>query len=384
MIAVGAMVVFFERTFLLWIFLGLAGLMILTTIMIRKDAKKIQIHLKTRDGAQEGKKYKLGIKIDGIPKLRICGYVLIELEIHEKMLQNKEQRRYLIPLSDQKQEYEIVMQAICCGETRFVCTGAWAVDYFHLFQIPIHKLREVSMIVYPRNVKLQIELSKEAIGATREDVNMQSRKGNDQSEMYDVREYIPGDDIRSVHWKLSSKVDQLLLRQASDPTHYHVVLLPDFTGKDFEEKDQVFTDYMEQINGAVAIGAEMGRQLIEKRESFCMALPTPNGLQLFEIQDKRQLERAIAVWLSTPISKVEGAALRYFSMQHLEQYFSRLVILSAGEYEHNPNGLENRIGITIISCVKGSKIKHDHAQKFNNITEILADLEKEKIYRIMC
>ena len=71
-----------------------------------------------------------------------------------------------------------------------------------------------------------------------------------------------------------------------------------------------------------------------------MALPTPNGLQLFEIKDKRQLERAIVVWLSTPIPKIEGAALRYFSMQHLEQYFSRLVILSAGEYEHNPNGLK--------------------------------------------
>ena len=93
-------------------------------------------------------------------------------------------------------------------------------------------------------------------------------KENDQSEMYDVREYIPGDDIRSVHWKLSSKVDQLLLRQASDPTHYHVVLLPDFTGKDFEEKDQTFIDYMEQINGAVPNRCTDGKSIDSEKKVF--------------------------------------------------------------------------------------------------------------------
>lgn len=45
--------------------------------------------------------------------------------------------------------------------------------------------------------------------------------------MFDIREYVPGDDIRSIHWKLSSKTEDLIVRQASDPSHYNVILMPD-------------------------------------------------------------------------------------------------------------------------------------------------------------
>lgn len=383
-ILMAAMFLFFGKTYLLWILCALILLMIITTITIKTDAKKIHVKMNIQNGSQEGKNYKFGIQINGIEKLKICGYILMEVEMENQMLQRKEQKKYLIPLSDQTSQYDITMQAEYCGEVKFICKNLWAVDYFHLFYIPIEKCEDSRMIIYPRNVNLQVELSKEAIGATREDVNMQSREGNDPSEMYDVREYIPGDDIRSVHWKLSSKVDQLLLRQSSDPTHYNVVLLPDFGIGKLKEKDQISKEAIESLNGAIAITAKIGRELIHKRESFCMALPTEKGLQVLEVQNERQLKKAIANWLSTPIPEIEGTGLRYFSMQHLEQYFSRLVVLSAGEYEHNPNGLEKRIGITIVSCVKGSKIKRNSAKKMNEITEIFADLEKEKIYRIIC
>lgn len=383
MISIAAMLLFFGKTFLLWIFLGLIVLIIVTIFMIRSDAKKIRTLIKVQSGCQEGKEYKLCVEIEEIKRLRVCGYILLELEIDHQMFENKKQTRYLIPLSDDKTEYDITMQADCCGEIKFKCLGIWAVDYFHLFHIPVTKFQEMRMIIYPRNVKLQVELSKEAIGAVREDINMQSREGNDPSEMYDVREYIPGDDLRSIHWKLSSKVDQLLLRQSSDPTHYHVVLVPDF-GKQGLKDAKSPEEYIEQINGAIAIGTEIGSQLIRKRESFCIAVPVGHGLNILEIQNERQLKKAITSWLSTPLPRVEGTALRYFSMQHLEQYFSRMVILSAGEYEHNPNGLEKRIGITIVSCIKDDQIKHDRAQKFKEITEILVYLEKDKIYKIIC
>lgn len=383
-ILMAAMFLFFGKTYLLWILCALILLMIITTIAIKRDAEKIHVKMNLRNGSQEGKNYKLGIEIDGIEKLRICGYVLMEVEMENQMLKRKQKKKYLIPLSDQTSKYHITMEAECCGEVKFICKNLWAVDYFHLFYIPIKKCEDSRMIIYPRNVNLQVELSKEAIGATREDVNMQSREGNDPSEMYDVREYIPGDDIRSVHWKLSSKVDQLLLRQSSDPTHYNVVLLPDFGVEKLKENDQISKDAIECLNGAIAITTKIGRELIRKRESFCLALPTEYGLQVLEVQNERQLKKVIANWLSTPIPEIKGTGLRYFSMQHLEQYFSRLVVLSSGEYEHNPNGLEKRIGITIVSCVKGSKIKRDSARKINEITEILADLEKEKIYRIIC
>ena len=55
--------------------------------------------------------------------------------------------------------------------------GAWAVDYFHLFQIPLQKLKRSVDDRISKKCQTQVELSKEAIGAIREDVNIQSRKG---------------------------------------------------------------------------------------------------------------------------------------------------------------------------------------------------------------
>lgn len=383
-IFIAGMLFFFGKTYLLWVLFGLIALIVITTILIHADAKKIQVHVKIREGNREGKDYILGVEMKGTKRLHVTGYVLIEFEVHNQMFEHTEHMRYLIPLSDMRSEYDIKMQAPCCGELKFICSDIWAVDYFHLFLIPIHKFEEARTIIYPRVAKLQVELSREAIGAVREDVNMQSREGNDPSEMYAVREYIPGDDIRSVHWKLSSKMDQILLRQSSDPTHYNVVLLPDFGRKYMQSDSKEQLEDIRQINHAVAVGEEIGRQLLKKRESFCIALPMGQGLKLVEVQNERQLRSAMAQWLSTPIPRRQGVGLRYFSMQHLEQHFSRLVILSAGEYENNPNGLEKRIGITIVSSVKGDKVIREHTQKISGITEILMDIDQEKVYRIIC
>ncbi len=48
--------------------------------------------------------------------------------------------------------------------------------------------------------------------------------GADLSELYDVREYLPGDSVRSVHWKLSQKHGHLLVKQGSQPAENRLCL----------------------------------------------------------------------------------------------------------------------------------------------------------------
>ena len=52
--------------------------------------------------------------------------------------------------------------------------------------------------------------------------------GRDVSEVFDMREYVPGDDIRTIHWKLSSKTDKTVVREFSKPLNYSVTILADF------------------------------------------------------------------------------------------------------------------------------------------------------------
>lgn len=59
--------------------------------------------------------------------------------------------------------------------------------------------------------------------------------GTDVSQIFDVREYRPGDRLQRIHWKLSAKSDGLLVREDSQPLACAVVflldMLPQMAGK---------------------------------------------------------------------------------------------------------------------------------------------------------
>lgn len=66
---------------------------------------------------------------------------------------------------------------------------------------------------------------------TREGFDMESfrysgnRPGDDPGETYDIREYQPGDSIRQIHWKLSGKLDDIMIREKSFPVDDTVLIL---------------------------------------------------------------------------------------------------------------------------------------------------------------
>ncbi len=54
-----------------------------------------------------------------------------------------------------------------------------------------------------------------------------TRPGADPSEMFGIREYRPGDPIRQIHWKLSMKTEETMLREMGAPVVDRLLLLLD-------------------------------------------------------------------------------------------------------------------------------------------------------------
>ena len=40
-------------------------------------------------------------------------------------------------------------------------------------------------------------------------------------EIYDIRDYVPGDPIKKIHWKLSAKKGTLMIKEAQEQTYGH-------------------------------------------------------------------------------------------------------------------------------------------------------------------
>ena len=67
-----------------------------------------------------------------------------------------------------------------------------------------------------------------------------SRKGNDFAEVSDIREYVPGDRIRDIHWKLSAGKDVLMVKERVAVAGSEMVLMLQ-PGTDKKLAEQVFT-----------------------------------------------------------------------------------------------------------------------------------------------
>lgn len=368
----------YSRPFMLYTTLLLVVVAAAMYLFLRRDVRDMETKLTITPAIREGQEAFLTIDISSGHFLHAAGYVLAEIEIRNEMFGRTEYRHFLMSLNGQRGHFEIPAETGLCGETYIECQNIWIFDLFKLFRIRGKNPGTVRTVIYPETVDIRVELDKNMTGAPQDEGMIQNRKGNDPSEIFDIREYVPGDDIRSIHWKLSSKTDTLILKEASDPSHYNAVIIPDFGCEQLGD-----TVSVREVNAAVGIGAAVAQQFIMKGVPFCIAFPGRNGLHLTEIRNKSDYQKMLTQWLAFRIQDNSGDGLKYFVTGHMEKYFTRLLILSAGKYDQNLSFLDGKISITVLNAVQDRTTVNASRNGTCQIVEIPADNKKDT-YRIIC
>lgn len=100
-------------------------------------------------------------------------------------------------------------------------------DYLGIFKLT-HKPKSSKVIkVYPRIVELSdVKLKPMLLSESHSVPNSLSENANTTS---DIREYMYGDSIKRIHWKLSSKTDKLLVRKFDATSKANTALILDLT-----------------------------------------------------------------------------------------------------------------------------------------------------------
>lgn len=143
---------------------------------------------------------------------------------------------YLYP-QEGTAELSLPFPAPHCG--RLVCSveRASACDLLGLFPLPLPSRPKSALLILPLSTEVA---APEELDAPRSGgVVLRPRPGGGPGEDYDLREYRAGDPLRSIHWKLSSKLDELVVRETLEPRQAEVILTYDHFGPP-EELDQVF------------------------------------------------------------------------------------------------------------------------------------------------
>lgn len=373
------MLFFFGMPFLAYCIVLLAVIAGVMGVLLLFDAFNIHAGLTVKRSGQLGKELPYTLSIGSRHGLLITRSVLVELEIYNKMFDSTTYKTLMFELKDGKNDCVINLMAEQCGEISFKCRSIYIMDMLRLFRIKTKPFKDCSTIIYPKHLNVNVELSDMIRGETLTEGSMQNRKGNDRSEIYDIREYQSGDDVRSIHWKLSEKTDKLIVRESSEPSHYDVVVIPDFAHYNGSEKVG-----REELNTAIAMTIAVAEQLLHKGAHFCAMIPTENGLSELEISSVRDYERMLAQAMCYKILEKAGTGLEYFLMEHKEKYFTRMVIVSAGRYRQNLAGLENQMGITIINAVSDRHDMFIDSHESFEVVEIPADAGENDKFHIIC
>ena len=106
-------------------------------------------------------------------------------------------------------------------------------DLFGIFYIKQKVQRKASVKVMPEFELMPVEITR----ATREfqaDAEEYSgeKKGDDPSELYQVREYRIQDSVRDIHWKLSAKEETFMVKERGFPLGCVVLVWIDFAEKE--------------------------------------------------------------------------------------------------------------------------------------------------------
>ncbi len=169
-------------------------------------------------------------------------------------------------------------------------------DYFSLFKfkIKIRKSFEVSFL--PEISPVSMDLRPNTLLGADSDVFSKSKKGDDPSEVFAIREYVGGDKLNRIHWKLSSKQEELMVKDYSLPINNNIVIVADMASKKSE-------DALDDIDAVVEGVVCLSNFLCEAEIIHHICWYDVKGDRLFneEIRNMDDMYTALGMMLSSGI-----------------------------------------------------------------------------------
>lgn len=157
-----------------------------------------------------------------------------------------------------------------CGDIDIQCAYVLVYDWLYVLKRK-RKLNLTKKVeILPECHLIMTEITR----ATREfvadsELYSDSEKGDDLSEIYQIREYKEGDSIHDIHWKLSAKNNELLLKEHARPLGCVVLIWLDLCNHQIIKKNKRQKRRLGKQNNvpitSIEIAASLSLSLVEEQ-----------------------------------------------------------------------------------------------------------------------
>ena len=280
-------------------------------------------------------------KTEGVVKVR-SGSLLprarVALTLRCRNLRTGQERETPVELGvPPKGRGEVPFALVCehCGRMEITAEEVRVLDPFGLFSRRLNRRARQGFTVPPELFPCTVALAELDRIPYEDETEAAHRPGNDPGEWIALREYVPGDAIRRIHWKLSEKTGQTMVREFGQPTVRETALLLDRRAPDTAGEADAVTE----------VFASLSAGLLEAgiRHSVFWLNGAPGQLTEYRIEDEETFMGMLQALLE--LAPMEGSMAEAFAGRPSYAH----VILVAGKVPEYAGMLlhENRVSVVV-------------------------------------
>lgn len=284
-----------ESVRFLLIFLLLLPLVLLVSLLFIRAGVRVEMKVR-QDQIQKGDSWKVELRIRNRSRIPVP-VVRIRLSYTEMQTGEREEITFL-GSAERHGTTKIVgkRQEKYCGNVRICLESVQVFDLLGLFAARIPVQGQVEIKILPTLYLTEV-MTKPVVQPVESDFCEYdlSRPGNDVSEIFQIREYQAGDTLHRIHWKLSAREDDILVKDYSYPLGYRACLYLDFfiprTEKNLRRK----------ADGLIQLGMALSFSMFLCRCPHFLVWRNPDGhLSRYGIRTEEHLYEVMeAVMLAT-------------------------------------------------------------------------------------
>ena len=251
-----------------------------------------------------------GYQLSVVVKVRNKGVLptgKIEIEIKDKNVFQKRTNLHWITIGDVpagEKKYSFKMQIEGTGCHEIVASKMKIYSLFGLVHLKRSYKDFTSVLVMPKIYPIGVQVT-EAVRNFLGDADVYDafRPGHDSGEIFEVRSYREKDKLQSIHWKLSAKMDELMVKEGSLPKACAVVLFMEFQ----PWKQSIWTKKKIDPSGYMDFAASLSYGLMEQNCPHFVAWYSAKkeGIRRIRVDNEESFYQFLNVFLReiTPIEK---------------------------------------------------------------------------------
>lgn len=214
------------------------------------------------------------------------------------------------------------ISAAHCGVLNLSLTELRTFDPLRLFSRRFPVSAAAGIAILPKRRALTVSLIPSADDLQDSSRYAADRPGSDPSETFRIREYVPGDPIRQIHWKLSEKTDKTLVRDFGLPIVEQLLLAVEHGGFGAAAPQP------EEMDALLDLLVSAANSLLRQELPFTLGWQTQGTWTAREIAAQEDLVEALHSLLRVPLESGECSAIACFEAAQAPRAYAHVAVFS--------------------------------------------------------